>query len=404
VVELIYIVSHVSSESATVPKSSTFTSMSAYAPFQPIVRQILDQLAVGGPIRSTGGTFPASDYADTSHLQHEFDTLFSGFPQAVALSPDLPEPGSQITRDGLGLPVVLTRDEEGKVHALANVCAHRGAQVVEHGRHCSKRLTCPYHGWSYQPDGTLVGLPDAGSFPDRTTPAPGMRSLPVVEEHGVIWVTPSFDAEPPSPGLGPIADDLDHFSITTHHHWRSHRFELDLNWKLVIDTFLEGYHFSTLHRNTVGPLFVANLCVADRFGPHVREVLPRRTFASLADQEPEQWDLVPHTALVYVLFPNTVFVMQTDHIETWRVMPHPTDPSRSTTDLDFYVPQLPETDSALRHWEANWRITIDTVIEEDFAAMAGVQRGLASGALEQITAGQNEPALAMFHQSLVDAR
>ncbi|MFV2040028.1 MAG: SRPBCC family protein, partial [Acidimicrobiales bacterium] len=297
----------------------------------------------------------------------------------------------------------LTRDETGEVHALANVCSHRGAQVVADGTHCQRRLTCPYHGWTYTLDGTHVGLPDAGSFPSVAVPRAGLPAIPVTEEHGLIWVVPDLDREGPTdPELGAIADDFDSFDLAAHQHWRSHRFDLEINWKLVLDTFLEGYHFGSLHRDTVGPLFFSNLGFGERFGRHVREVLPRRTLSELATQPPEQWDLVPHSAIVYALFPNTILVMQIDHIETWRVYPDRADPGRSVCDLDFYVPEMPTTPSARRHWENNWKLTIDTVVNEDFKAMAGVQRGLASGAIDRMTIGANEPALAMVHGILAD--
>jgi hypothetical protein len=106
---------------------------------------------------------------------------------------------------------------------------------------------------------------------------------------------------------------------------------------------------------------------------------------------------------VYVLFPSTVFVMQVDHIEMWRVAPDLVDPGRSICDLDFYVPELPVTESAVRHWERNWQLTIDTVVDEDFAAMAGMQRGLESGAIDAMRIGANEPALGLFHAALADA-
>lgn len=371
---------------------------------QPIVRTLLDHVDRRRSWTTAPATVPAAAYTDPGHLAVERATLFSRWPQAVALSPDLPENGSSATRDTLGLPVVLTRDEHGIARAFANVCAHRGAEVVGAERECGRRITCPYHGWTYDLAGSLVGVPDRDAFPDVAVPGPGLRPLPTHEEHGVIWVVPDLDGPAAlDPMLGHLADDLAAFSIGEHRYWRSHRFELDLNWKLVIDTFLEPYHFASLHRDTVGPLFLANLCWADRAGPHVREVLPRRTLVDLADQDPSTWDLVPHSALVYVLFPATVFVMQIDHIETWRVAPHPDDPNRCVCDLDFYVPDEPMTDSAARHWERNWKLTIDTVIEEDFAAMAGVQRGLRSGAVPDLRIGANEPALAMFHAALRDA-
>jgi len=275
--------------------------------------------------------------------------------------------------------------------------------VVGAGRRHASRLTCPYHAWSYDLDGTHLALPDPKAFPEVSVPRPGLRPLPLTEAHGSLWLTPRFDASPPAPGLGAIADDLDHYALDAHQHWRTHRFELALNWKLVIDTFLEGYHFASLHRTTVGPLFIANLCFAERIGSHVREVLPRRSLTELRDQPPETWDLVPHSAIVYVLFPNTVLVMMIDHVETWRVYPDASDPGRSICDLDFYIPDGPVDEPALRHWELNWQLTLDTVIQEDFAAMEGVQRGLASGALERLTFGANEPALILYHEALSDA-
>ncbi len=371
---------------------------------RPIISTLLDHLAARRSWTTQACTVPSANYTDPGHLAAERATLFTHWPQAVALTPDLPEPRSTLTRDALGLPIVLTRDDDGIVRAFANVCAHRGAQVAADARGCHRRLTCPYHAWSYDLAGSLVAVPDETAFPNVGVPGPGLRALPAHEEHGVIWVVPELGADTPiDPELGEIADDLVAFDIGSHRYWRSHRFELDLNWKLVIDTFLEPYHFAALHRNTVGPLFAANLCYADRFGQHVREVLPRRSLAELASEPPETWDVVPHSALVYVLFPSTVFVMQIDHIETWRVAPDPVDPGRSICDLDFYIPDAPLTEAAARHWERNWQLTIDTVIDEDFAAMAGVQRGLASGAIDAMRIGANEPALGLFHAALADA-
>lgn len=376
--------------------------------WQPIIRDLLDHLETGRSWRTAASFVPASAYTAPEHLAAEHEVLFSGRPQVVALSPDLPGPGTFLTRDRFALPLLLTRDADGVVHAFANVCAHRGAQVAPDGRGSQRRFACPYHAWTYDLEGTLVGLPDRESFPDVCVPGDGLHPLHVVEDHGLIWVSPGLERHEnrsleSSTDLGSLGTDLDEFDVVGHHYWRSHRFELEMNWKLVIDTFLEPYHFGSLHKNTVGPLFVPNLCHAVRVGPHVREVLPRRTIADFVGLPPEEWDIVPHSAIVYVMFPNTVFVMLMDHIETWRVVPDRVDPSRSVCDLDFYIPDEAVTDSDRRHWENNWKLTIDTVINEDFKAMAGVQRGLASGAIEQLRIGANEPAVGFFHDSLRDA-
>jgi len=369
----------------------------------PIIESLLDYHDKKQPWRGEPTTTAASRYTSQAHLDRERTELFAGRPLAVALSPDLPAPGTRLVRDKYDVPLLLTRDTVGAVHAFANVCQHRGAQVLEGCHSKGRRMSCPYHGWTYDVDGTLVSIPDRESFPaDVPT---GLRSLPVVESDGVIWVEfdlkggPSLEA----PELGAIADDFATFDISGHRHWRAHRFDLELNWKLVIDTFLEPYHFASLHKNTVGPIFMPNLGFAEREGLHLCEVLPRRSLADLKEQPKDEWDVVPHSAMVYVLFPSTVFVMQIDHLETWRVLPYPDDPSRSICDLDFYVPDVAPTDSSERHWENNWKLTIDTVINEDFHAMAGLQRGLESGALDELLLGANEPALSLFHRSLEEA-
>lgn len=377
---------------------------------QPIVKTWLEHAESKtpwiDPSLADGASFAAAAYVDPAHLALEQERLFARLPQALALTADVPEVGSYVTRDQFDVPVLISRGPDGVVRALANVCAHRGSQVVESDRGCARRHACAYHAWTYDSGGTLVGVPDKGSFPSVDVPGPGLRPLPCVESDGVIWVVPDVtapDRELAAPDLGVTAVDFDHFDIAGHEHWRSHRFDLAMNWKLVVDTFLEPYHFASLHRNTVGPIFFPNLCYADRHGPFVRHLIPRRSLAELAAQPPETWDIVPHTALVYVLFPATVFVMQIDHIELWRVWPQGDDPGRCWCDLDFYIPIGHTTESSERHWENNWRLTIDTVEYEDFRAMAGVQRGVASGAIDAVRFGANEPALIMYHQALADA-
>jgi phenylpropionate dioxygenase-like ring-hydroxylating dioxygenase large terminal subunit len=176
--------------------------------------------------------------------------------------------------------------------------------------------------------------------------------------------------------------------------------ELDFNWKLVIDTFLEPYHFSSLHWRSIGPFILSNLCMAESFGPHVWEALPRRSMLELREQPQESWKLFPHCIVVHVLFPNTVLIMLLDHIETWRIYPRGSDPARSVCYLDYYIP--PDDTKSEEYWEKNWAQTVGTVMSEDFPAMAGIQRGLSTGVNTHLTVGSNEPALAMFERAVAD--
>lgn len=368
-----------------------------------LARTLLDHIDRAEPLRAEALSFaPAHHYTSTEHLARETDTVLRQLPQLVALSADLPDPGSYVVRDLVGGSVVVARDGDGAVHASANACRHRGARVVE-GRGTARRLTCPYHSWSYHSDGTLAGLPDATSFDGLDLARCRLPQVPVAEVAGTIWIVPGDGAlatDEMRSALGPFADDFDAVGVADHVHWRGMRAEVDLNWKLVIDTFLEPYHLASLHRESVAKYFVPNLCTADRHGDHVREVLARRDIDELRDLPEDDWDLITRSTVVYSMFPTTVLVVQIDRIETWRVQPVAGQPGRCVCELDFYVPADRIDDESQRYWERNWQLTVDTVFGEDFVAMAGVQANLEHGALDHLTFGRNEPALAMFHERL----
>jgi hypothetical protein len=248
-----------------------------------------------------------------------------------------------------------------------------------------------------------VGIPDRKSFAGMDKDGRGLIELPAAERDGMIWVIPgpgqdtTLDVDA---FLGGLAPELANYGLAHYHHHETRILRRRLNWKIVIDTFLEPYHFGVLHADTVGPIFVPNLCLFEAFGPHLRETLPRRTIEGLRATPEAEWDLIPHSALVYVLFPNTVLVMQVDHVETWRVFPVADTVDECVMYLDFFIPEPAETESAKRHWDRNMELTIRTVDDEDFPIGEGIQAGFASKAQTEIVFGRNEPALAHFERSV----
>src|SRR4051812_12798428 len=104
-------------------------------------------------------TRPVADYLDPIRFAEERDALFRDHPVVVGHMAQLPHPGSFFTHDHGALPLLVTRDEDGQLHAFVNVCQHRGARLCEepHGR--ARRLACPFHGWSYDLSGRLRGIP-----------------------------------------------------------------------------------------------------------------------------------------------------------------------------------------------------------------------------------------------------
>src|SRR5690242_18905508 len=96
--------------------------------------------------------------------------------------------------------------------------------------------------------------------------------------------------------------------------------------------------------------------------------------------------------------PNTHDVFQSDHLETWRVLPTGVD--QTSVEFAPYVPEPPATDKARSYWQKNYDLAIRTVLDEDFALGEKMQRGFMSGLQAEVVYGRNEPALIHFHRRL----
>jgi len=346
---------------------------------------------------------PVDIYTCADRLHSERERLFRRFPIAMGLSGLLPEPNTYFTDDYAGVPILLTRDADGTAHAFLNVCRHRGARIADGKGDCGKALTCPYHGWAYRADGVLAGVPDRRNFAGMSEQRESLSPLPLVERDGVLWVAldpdGNVDIDAHLEGLAP---ELANYDLGGYHLYKTTLLEHDMNWKIAIDTFLEPYHFGVLHKHTVASVFEHNLCLVDGFGPHLREVLPRQTISELREQPKDQWDLLTHSAVVYLLFPNTALVYQIDHVELFRIFPDGDNPDKCKVLLEFYVPQPAMTESARGHWDRNLDLTLRTVQFEDFPAGEGIQKGLRTGAQSSFVYGRNEPALQYYHRQLRD--
>ena len=114
-------------------------------------------------------TVPASVYVDPERFADELKKIFRAGPTIAAPSQLIAEPNSYHQLTLAGVPVLLTRNKEGQVKAFANVCRHRGMKLCTvKGTEKAPRLVCPYHAWTYNLDGKLIGLPRSETFPALT--------------------------------------------------------------------------------------------------------------------------------------------------------------------------------------------------------------------------------------------
>jgi nitrite reductase/ring-hydroxylating ferredoxin subunit len=187
---------------------------------------------------------PVENYLDEELFASEIELIFKRIPLPLALSCELPEKNNHKAIEVVGVPVVITRDSQGQVHAMLNVCRHRGALICSAGLGTSRALTCPYHAWSYGMDGQLKGLYGESTFGDFDKSERNMIKLPCVEKHGVIFVclTPELEIDIDS-WLGDFAPILESLKLADCHLF-STRMMPGPNWKVAIEGLFTKTLFS----------------------------------------------------------------------------------------------------------------------------------------------------------------
>ena len=341
----------------------------------------------------TIGTVPASRYTDPEHFAKEKAVLFDKLPQVLAPSALLPEPGMVVPHDDTGRPLLITRDNEGEAHVFLNVCRHRGTRLVEgNDVQCAKRMVCPYHAWTYKLDGKLLALPRPETFPDLDKFEHSLVELPCLETGGLIWFAPEESADFASAEA--ISTDFDAFGMGDLHLFRRKTHQVKGNWKLIMDAFLESYHVTRLHANTIGPFFKDGITSGDMVGPHMRSAVGRLEEMESVDlTDMEQMRRV--ITFAYQLFPATVIVPSPDYMNIMVLMP--TAHNHTIVEDFMLIPEEPKTQKALDHWERSWNLLDGGVFaSEDFRAAELGQQGLESGAIKELTLGTLESGIVRF--------
>ncbi len=342
---------------------------------------------------------PVSKYTDPAQLDAEINTLFRNFPIIIGHSSDLAAPGDFLTHDDTGVPILVTRSQDGQINAFMNVCRHRGARLEDAPCGKARTFSCPYHAWTYGLDGRLRGMPQPFGFDTVDRSELGLIALPVFERFGMIWVVPSvqehkmdFDA-----WVAPMQEQLHGLDLGGHVVFRKWSLHRDMSWRLALEGFQESYHFCSAHRDTACSGYLDNQSLCLDFDPHVRHSVPLPSVTELKDQDPETWEYRPHFMTQNYLFPANFVQVMTDHVYVHTIIP--TGPGTCVFQCMMLIPEAPTTEKAERYWQKNHDL-IRVVFNEDFVIGEGIQKGLQTGANQNFVFGKFEVGLHLGQRAI----
>ncbi|MBL7497761.1 Rieske 2Fe-2S domain-containing protein [Frankia sp. CNm7] len=377
------------------------------APRETRIRRALEHLRNGSTDEYDVVTpFDAAEYTDPNVAARERDLVFGRVPSIVAHSSELARPGDFITLQMPRNKVIVARQADGGLKAFVNLCRHRGALLEERENGNCRVFSCAYHRWAYGTDGSLRSITRDATFGEVDRSRHGLVELPCEERHGFVWLvddaTQQIDV---AAWLGsPMDEILAGYGLADLVSYRAGGFDEPVNWKIMQDAFLDGYHIQYAHANTAARHIHTNVMALEDFGRHCRFVAPRKTIDPWVDEDPGENSLAPHVTETHFLLPNSTLLRQPDHFELLTFRPHPKDPGRCRMEMRVLVPTVEASglteDAWTRLWEKNWQILLAVLHAEDFPLLRSSQAGLESADAGGMLLGRNELANQIFRREL----
>jgi len=345
---------------------------------------------------------PVNKYTDPDQLKQEIYILFRNFPIVIAHNSELAAVGDFLTHDDTGVPLLVTRADDGDVKAFLNVCRHRGARVEDEPCGHARRFTCPYHSWTYGLDGNLRGMPQPVGFDTVDRSDHGLVELPAFERFGLIWVVPSPQDEPidVDAWLAPMEEQLAGLDLGSHVVFRKWALHKNMSWRLALEGFQESYHFCSAHRDTACSNYLDNQSLFLNYEPHVRHSVPLPQVLELRDQPEDQWEYRPNFMTQNYLFPANFVQVMTDHVYVHTIFP--TGPGTCAFHCMMLIPEAPANEKVERYWEKNHDV-VRVVFDEDFTIGEGIQKGFEAGANDHFVFGKFECGLHFGQKAIDDA-
>ena len=306
---------------------------------------------------------PARYYFGEDMLAMEQRSVFARSWQLVAHHALLAEPGDHVVERIGEVPVIVVRGQDGVLRAFPNVCRHRAGPLALCDGKGARALHCKYHGWTYTLEGQLRSAPEMQAAQDFRVEDIHLPPLRVHEWQGLVFVALDDSVPDFEDVYGGIVERIAPIDLSAMRYLRRDSYDIDCNWKVYVDNFLEGYHL-----------------------PHVHPGLSRALDYRAYDTGLFPWHSLQHSplrdsggaygegeAFYYHVYPNVMLNIMPGRLQTNRILP--LGPERCRVEFDYYYAQDGQATARI----AADQSFSDEVQVEDIAICEAVQKGLASG-------------------------
>jgi phenylpropionate dioxygenase-like ring-hydroxylating dioxygenase large terminal subunit len=350
---------------------------------------------------------PAWTYNNAELTQLETEEVFLRNWLFVAHVSEIPKRGDYQCLSMGNERAVVVRDEDDQIRAFRNMCRHRASRVVADEKgHCGKSFICPFHGWSYNLDGSLKNIPKADSFPQIDRQEFGLKTLDCEIWHGLIFIRFGGNGSSVAETFVEAEEEISLYQIDDMEVLEgAYNSDFDLDWKAVLDVDLEGYHVPIGHPgllDLMGSTYIdqkleggLSRSSGSFKGRKLRQDINREYVDALPKESylPESHQ---HEWIYWGMFPGLVITLFPDQIEIYQFLPTGSQKCIMRS-VSYALPDdRPEMQKARK---LNQTINMD-VGGEDLQLIEWVAEGMRSKAFDGLMLSDLEIGVASFHNQM----
>lgn len=364
------------------------------------------------------GPLPVDPVLSEDYFERERERIFKRSWLNIGRAEEVLRPGNYIVKDipVLNASVVVVRSQDGVIRSFHNVCRHRGNRVVNDRAGAAQAFMCGFHGWTYDPEGRLVYVPDEDQFHNLKKEELSWRPVATDVWEGFVFINlDPTPAETLRDYLGELDQSLSGFPFGLMLPVAGYAAEVQVNWKIFMDVFQECYHVSFIHRRSVldvstgqdNPLchllstrlYNRHRSASVYFNPN-HQAAPSEALAfkygamltqgmSLSDGLPTgvNPERSPHWLFdINVIFPNFILDVAQGTYWTYHFWPIAVD--RTVWEVRLYMHRARNAGERISQ-EFN-RVLLRDALREDLSVMENMQSSLASGVLTRLQLSDQE--------------